>query len=76
MKKNADAHFDFQGDQMSAMITKMTEQFKAQDQIFFETKVEADEFEASLMHYCTTDVQVQAKMREYMSKMQKMQEGM
>ena len=64
-------HFEFQGvDQMEMMINMMTKQMIAQDKIFRDSGVENDEFEASLMHYCTHDKEVQARMQEYMMTMQ------
>ncbi len=52
-------HFEFQGvDQMEMMIDMMTKQMIAQDKIFKDSGVENDEFEASLMHYCTNDKEV------------------
>ena len=41
-----------------------------QDKIFFDTGVENEEFEESLMIFMRTDPQVQAEMQQYQMKMQ------
>ncbi len=53
------------------MIKMMTEQHKAQDKIFIESgeKIENDEFEAALMHYCSKDREVSMAMQKYMMMM-------
>ena len=48
----------------------MVEQIKMQDKIFFDTGVENEEFEESLMIFMRTDPQVQAEMQQYQMKMQ------
>lgn len=49
----------------------MTEQHKAQDKIFFasDEKIENDDFEAALLHYCAKDKEVSAAMQQYMMMM-------
>lgn len=63
--------FSTQQDQMNAMIKMMVQQHKAQDKIFIESgeKIENDEFEAALMHYCVKDREVSMEMQKYMMKM-------
>ncbi len=59
MEAMKNTHFELQGvDQMEMMINMMTKQMVAQDKIFRDSGVENDEFEASLMHYCTNDKEV------------------
>ena len=50
--------------QMEMMVKMMTEQHKAQDKIYFESgeKIENDEFEAALLHYCAIDKEVSQAM--------------
>lgn len=45
---------------MDMMVKMMAEQHKAQDKIFFDSgeKIENDDFEAALMHYCARDSEV------------------
>lgn len=43
------------GNDQEKMLKFMTEQIKLQDKIFFETEVENEEFEESLMLYMRTD---------------------
>jgi hypothetical protein len=44
---------------------------KVQDRIFFESggKIENDDFEASLLYYCSKDREVQMAMQQYMMQM-------
>ena len=53
------------------MIQMMVDQAKMHDQMFFETHVENEEFEESLMYFVLNkDPDVQKRMQEYMTKMQ------
>jgi len=49
---------------MEMMEKMMTEQMKVQDRIFFESggSIENDDFEASLLYYCSKDREVQMAM--------------
>lgn len=58
------------GDDQEKMYKFMVEQIKLQDKVFFETKVENEDFEESLMMYMRTDPAVQREMQTYMMKMQ------
>ena len=42
-------------DEESASLAMIVETHKAQDESFFVTGVESEEFEAALLHYCQTD---------------------
>lgn len=53
------------------MIQMMVDQAKMHDKMYFETKVENEEFEEALMHYVLNkDPDIQKRMQEYMTKMQ------
>ena len=56
---------------MEMMEKMMTEQMKVQDRIFFESggNIENDDFEASLLYYCSKDREVQMAMQQYMMQM-------
>lgn len=56
-------------DQMAMMVTMMSEQAKMQDEMFFKTGLENEEFEEALMYYVQKDPEVQKKMQDYMMKM-------
>ena len=58
------------GDQMQMMMTMMVDQAKMQDEMFFKTGVENEEFEEALMFYMNKDPEVQKAMQAYMVKMQ------
>ena len=49
----------------------MVDQYKMHDKMFYETKVENEDFEASLMHFVLNkDPDVQKCMGEYLGRMQ------
>ena len=58
------------GDQMQMMMSMMVDQAKMQDEMFFKTGVENEEFEEALMFYMHKDPEVQKAMQNYMVKMQ------
>jgi len=55
---------------MQMMMTMMVDQAKMQDEMFFKTGVENEEFEEALMFYMNKDPEVQKAMQAYMVKMQ------
>lgn len=58
------------GDQMEMMMSMMVDQAKMQDEMFFKTGVENEEFEEALMFFMNKDQEVQRAMQVYMQKMQ------
>ena len=56
-------------DQMAMMVQMMSEQAKMQDEMYFKTNLENEEFEEALMYYVQKDPEVQKKMQDYMMKM-------
>lgn len=58
------------GDEQTKMLKFMVEQLKMHDQIFFDTEVENEDFEDSLMFFMRTDPTVQKEIQAYMMKMQ------
>lgn len=58
------------GDDQEKMMLFMVEQIKVQDKVFFQTGVENEDFEESLMIFMRTDPSVQKEMQTYMLKMQ------
>lgn len=64
------------GDPMQAMLNMMVEQAKLADDLYLKHAVENEEFEDNLMHYMSSDPEVQRSMQSYMMKMQMMQQGM
>ena len=54
---------------MAMMVTVMVDQAKMQDEMFFKTGVENEEFEEALIYFVQKDPEVQVAMQKYMMKM-------
>ena len=63
MQKLQTRQTDTGGDQMEMMMNMMVDQAKMQDEMFFKTGVENEEFEEALMFYMNKDPDVQRAMQ-------------
>ena len=63
MQKLQTRQTDTGGDQMEMMMSMMVDQAKMQDEMYFKTGVENEEFEEALMFYMNKDPDVQKEMQ-------------